>query len=161
MGQYGADLTFLRPFFTFRLTNCEDAVATRPGLFRDFIGVLHYQLLEAPSDFFVDVISTNNFLAALLQTFFSVVRECNSPFSSLLPLLLFYSSAPFFCFFFFFFFFFSLLLLTRLCIMRGHIMYGGRWGSLLFFPSGFQACFLFLLLGWGGRGGAATLIRHF
>lgn len=57
------------------LCSCEDALVSRATLFHDFIGILHYQLLEAPTDFFVDIISTNNFLAALLQNLFAVVRE--------------------------------------------------------------------------------------
>ena len=32
-----------------------------------FLGVLHFQLMEIPKDFFVDIVSTNNFLTTTLQ----------------------------------------------------------------------------------------------
>eukprot|EP00040_Diaphanoeca_grandis_P025312 m.140002 g.140002 ORF g.140002 m.140002 type:complete len:323 (+) comp30096_c0_seq2:395-1363(+) len=55
--------------------SCEDAITKYPKLFHDFIGVLHYQIREAPSDFFLDAISNNNFLVAVLQNFFLILRE--------------------------------------------------------------------------------------
>ena len=36
-------------------------------------GVLHFQLKETPADFFVDIVSRDNFLTVTLQSFFSTV----------------------------------------------------------------------------------------
>lgn len=57
------------------LCGCEEALFTRPKLFYDFLGVLLHQLQETPTDFFVDIISRENFLAVALQGYFAVVRE--------------------------------------------------------------------------------------
>jgi A1 cistron-splicing factor AAR2 len=70
------------------LCNCDEAMLQHPKLFLDFIGisvrpfihtchlqtdgtgVLHFQLRETPQDFFVDIVSQNNFLTTTLQVFF-------------------------------------------------------------------------------------------
>lgn len=49
----------------------DEALHTHTKLFIDFIGVLHFQIREIPEDFFVDIVSQNNFLTATLQEFFS------------------------------------------------------------------------------------------
>lgn len=49
----------------------DEALQMRAKLFLDFIGVLHFQIREIPEDFFVDIVSQNNFLTATLQEFFS------------------------------------------------------------------------------------------
>jgi len=36
---------------------------------------LHFQVLEIPKDFFVDIVSANNFLTTTLQVFFSNVES--------------------------------------------------------------------------------------
>eukprot|EP00041_Stephanoeca_diplocostata_P029420 m.867919 g.867919 ORF g.867919 m.867919 type:complete len:355 (-) comp23556_c1_seq4:2768-3832(-) len=57
------------------LCGCEEALYMRPKLFYDFLGVLLHQLHETPTDFFVDVISRENFFAVALQGYFAIVRE--------------------------------------------------------------------------------------
>ena len=49
----------------------DEALKVLPKLFIDFIGVLHFQIREIPQDFFVDIVSQNNFLTGTLQEFFS------------------------------------------------------------------------------------------
>lgn len=53
------------------LCSCDEALISRSQLFSDFIGVLHFQVREIPEDFFVDIVSQNNFLTVTLQEFFS------------------------------------------------------------------------------------------
>lgn len=43
-----------------------------------FLSIFHYQLKEIPTDFFVDIISDNNFLQSTLQVFFENVRCSNA-----------------------------------------------------------------------------------
>ncbi|KAF8792634.1 Protein AAR2 like protein [Argiope bruennichi] len=47
-------------------------------LMKTFLTILHYQLKEIPSDFFVDITSSNNFLVNTLQVFFENVKESNT-----------------------------------------------------------------------------------
>jgi len=53
------------------LCTCDEALPTYQDIFDALIGVLHFQVLEIPKDFFVDIVSTNNFLTTTLQVFFS------------------------------------------------------------------------------------------
>ncbi|KAM6054072.1 protein AAR2 homolog [Chlamydotis macqueenii] len=53
------------------LCRSEDAVGKYPGLYINLISVLYHQLGEIPADFFVDIISQDNFLTSTLQVFFS------------------------------------------------------------------------------------------
>ncbi|XP_032221714.2 protein AAR2 homolog [Nematostella vectensis] len=53
------------------LCTCDDALCKHPDLFTELIGVLYFQLKEAPKDFFVDIVTRNNFLTVTLQEFFS------------------------------------------------------------------------------------------
>ncbi|KAK7482501.1 hypothetical protein BaRGS_00026212 [Batillaria attramentaria] len=53
------------------LCSSDEALLTRKQLFLDFISVLHFQIREIPEDFFVDIVSQNNFLTVTLQEFFS------------------------------------------------------------------------------------------
>lgn len=53
------------------LCSCDEALQTNVDLFDGLIGILHFQVLEIPKDFFVDIVSTNNFLTTTLQVFFS------------------------------------------------------------------------------------------
>ncbi|OQV24494.1 Protein AAR2-like protein [Hypsibius exemplaris] len=59
------------------LCSCEESIHKRPQLFIDFIGLMFFQLREVPRDFFVDIVSQENFLTQTLQGFFSIVE--NSP----------------------------------------------------------------------------------
>ncbi|TRY64817.1 hypothetical protein DNTS_004417 [Danionella cerebrum] len=54
------------------LCRCEDALQRQPQLFLGLIGVLFHQLPEIPQDFFIDIVSKNNFLTSTLQEFFQV-----------------------------------------------------------------------------------------
>lgn len=53
------------------LCSSDEALASRSQLFLNFISVLHFQIREIPEDFFVDIVSQNNFLTVTLQEFFS------------------------------------------------------------------------------------------
>ncbi|KAL4228697.1 a1-alpha2 repression [Mactra antiquata] len=59
------------------LCSCESALNTHNDLFMDFITVLHFQVHEIPEDFFVDIVSANNFLTSTLQEFFSNLENGN------------------------------------------------------------------------------------
>lgn len=54
-----------------------DALKDRTDLYMKFISVLHFQVQEIPEDFFVDIVSTNNFLTTTLQEFFSNLADGN------------------------------------------------------------------------------------
>lgn len=45
----------------------ERSLLSRQSLFLNTISVLHFQLKEIPQDFFVDIVSRNNFLTTTLQ----------------------------------------------------------------------------------------------
>ncbi|KAK6173072.1 hypothetical protein SNE40_016601 [Patella caerulea] len=53
------------------LCTCEEAISNHTDLYTQFISILHFQLQEIPEDFFVDIVSQNNFLTGTLQQFFS------------------------------------------------------------------------------------------
>ncbi|NXX46967.1 AAR2 protein, partial [Tricholaema leucomelas] len=53
------------------LCRSEDAIGKYPELFSSLISVLYHQLNEIPADFFVDIVSQDNFLTSTLQVFFS------------------------------------------------------------------------------------------
>eukprot|EP01134_Creolimax_fragrantissima_P007942 CFRG7942T1 len=57
------------------LSWCDSAYTQMPYLFCDFVATLHWQLKETPEDFFIDIVSKNNFLATTLQRFFSGINE--------------------------------------------------------------------------------------
>lgn len=58
------------------LCSSEDALSKHDNLFNNFITVLYFQLQEIPEDFFVDIVSQNNFLTTTLHEFFSNVESC-------------------------------------------------------------------------------------
>jgi A1 cistron-splicing factor AAR2 len=49
----------------------DELLDTESGLFSQFISTLHYHIQDIPEDFFVDIVSRNNFLTVTLQEFFS------------------------------------------------------------------------------------------
>ncbi|XP_071958395.1 protein AAR2 homolog [Antedon mediterranea] len=53
----------------------EEAMTNQQKLFEDFISVLHFQLKEVPTDFFVDIVSRSNFLTITLQRLFSNIED--------------------------------------------------------------------------------------
>jgi len=57
------------------LCSCEEALGKLPDLYFNFIGAFHFQLEQVPEDFFVDIISGNNFLVHVLRNFFELLRE--------------------------------------------------------------------------------------
>eukprot|EP00056_Hartaetosiga_gracilis_P022432 m.30410 g.30410 ORF g.30410 m.30410 type:complete len:388 (+) comp9638_c0_seq1:245-1408(+) len=57
------------------LCSCDDAILQRPLLFTHFLRSLQEQLNQVPSDFFIDILSSNNFLVACLQGFFERLEE--------------------------------------------------------------------------------------
>jgi len=57
------------------LCGCADSILKHPKLFQDFITDLYFQMVEIPSDFFVDIVSQNNFLVKALTNFFENVKE--------------------------------------------------------------------------------------
>ena len=68
------------------LCSSEEALLEFPGLFLSFITVLHHHLTEVPEDFFVDIVSADNFLTRTLQTFFSNLETMENPAEILLGL---------------------------------------------------------------------------
>ena len=52
------------------LCMCDEALAKYPELYTQFISTIHYQIQEIPEDFFVDIVSQNNFLVSVLHAFF-------------------------------------------------------------------------------------------
>lgn len=48
----------------------DDALAQRPELFKKMIFILYHQIQEIPQDFFIDIVSRQNFLTMTLHTFF-------------------------------------------------------------------------------------------
>lgn len=59
------------------LCSSESALNSHSELFMNFISMLHFQVHEIPEDFFVDIVSANNFLTSTLQEFFSNLDEGN------------------------------------------------------------------------------------
>ncbi|XP_062886607.1 protein AAR2 homolog [Mobula hypostoma] len=53
------------------LCHSEEAVTKQKDLYSALISVLYHQLNEIPADFFVDIVSKDNFLTTTLQEFFS------------------------------------------------------------------------------------------
>ena len=60
------------------LCHCDDALANHSALYDQFITTMHFQVREIPEDFFVDIISRNNFLTSTLQVFFSNLDNLES-----------------------------------------------------------------------------------
>jgi A1 cistron-splicing factor AAR2 len=61
------------------LCTCDAALRQHPTLFHELIGVLHFQLRETPEDFFVDIVSRDNFLTHTLQSFFTFCDAASIP----------------------------------------------------------------------------------
>ena len=52
------------------MCSCEEAIGTHEELYSNFISMMHYHIKEIPEDFFVDIVSQDNFLIVVLHTFF-------------------------------------------------------------------------------------------
>ena len=59
------------------LCSCVSAVARRPRLYMQLLAVLHRHVAEIPADFFVDVVSRDNFLAGALRSLFENVESAS------------------------------------------------------------------------------------
>ncbi|XP_067678735.1 protein AAR2 homolog [Haliotis asinina] len=57
------------------LCTSEEALSVHTELFLQLITVLHFQIRDIPEDFFVDIVSQNNFLTTTLQEFFSNLKS--------------------------------------------------------------------------------------
>ncbi|XP_043840370.1 protein AAR2 homolog [Dromiciops gliroides] len=55
------------------LCRAEEAIGKYSDLYSRLISILYHQLAEIPADFFVDIISQDNFLTSTLQVFFSYI----------------------------------------------------------------------------------------
>lgn len=60
------------------LCGCDSAIEDRPSLFEEFLPVIHFQLKETPPDFFVDIVSRDNFLVKSLSNLFLGVAEAGA-----------------------------------------------------------------------------------
>jgi A1 cistron-splicing factor AAR2 len=61
----------------------DEALSQHKDLFTGFISSLHFQLQEIPSDFFIDIVTKDNFLTITLQTFFSNLEQSKTADRSL------------------------------------------------------------------------------
>ncbi|XP_046572116.1 protein AAR2 homolog [Haliotis rubra] len=57
------------------LCTSEEALSVHTELFLQLVTVLHFQIRDIPEDFFVDIVSQNNFLTTTLQEFFSNLQS--------------------------------------------------------------------------------------
>ncbi|CAN7984204.1 unnamed protein product [Ixodes hexagonus] len=56
-----------------------EAVDRHPELFSDLVSVLHFQLREVPTDFFVDIVARKNFLTDALSALFRNIADSDVP----------------------------------------------------------------------------------
>jgi A1 cistron-splicing factor AAR2 len=52
------------------LCSCVNAISVRPSLYMQLLAVLHRHIAEIPEDFFVDIITRDNFLTSALRSLF-------------------------------------------------------------------------------------------
>ncbi|KAK4007695.1 protein AAR2 homolog [Daphnia magna] len=55
--------------------SADEMVSKNPSLIMEFIGDLYFQMQEVPTDFFVDIISSENFLVKTLRVLFANILE--------------------------------------------------------------------------------------
>ncbi|XP_075249864.1 protein AAR2 homolog [Convolutriloba macropyga] len=60
------------------ICNSDSLILEMPKLFDIFLIVLHFQLQQIPSDFFVDILSANNFLVSVLHVLFTNVQSTHN-----------------------------------------------------------------------------------
>ena len=65
------------------LCSCDQGIVDHPALFRDFLGDLYFQMKEVPRDFFVDIVSSSNFLCSSLHTLFTNIKDSGNACSEL------------------------------------------------------------------------------
>jgi len=59
------------------LSSCVDAASCRPQLYMQLLSVLHRHIAEIPEDFFVDIVSHNNFLTDALRCLFENIESAD------------------------------------------------------------------------------------
>jgi len=69
------------------ICSCKDLITKRAKLFCDFIEILYHQLRQMPKDFFIDEISSNNFLGKMLENFFDNCKDGNESMKKRINLL--------------------------------------------------------------------------
>jgi A1 cistron-splicing factor AAR2 len=57
------------------LCNCDRAIVRRASFFYEFLSVFYFQLKEMPEDFFIDIISKDNFLTVNLHNLFDNIND--------------------------------------------------------------------------------------
>lgn len=57
------------------LCNCESSIKNRVKFFLELVNVLYFQLKEMPEDFFIDIISKDNFLTVNLHNLFDNINN--------------------------------------------------------------------------------------
>lgn len=65
------------------ICSCDKALAKYENLYENFLGIFYHQITEIPKDFFVDIVTSNNFLVSALSTLFSNIKSANFQSSSL------------------------------------------------------------------------------
>jgi len=60
------------------LCSCVEAIAVSPELYTHFISTLHHHIQEIPEDFFVDIVTCENFLTRSLRKFFENLESVES-----------------------------------------------------------------------------------
>ena len=56
------------------MCRCDEGLVKYETLFMDFITMLFFQMKEVPKDFFVDIVSSSNFLSSCLNSLFSNIK---------------------------------------------------------------------------------------
>lgn len=52
-------------------------IPRHPTFFMNFIRILHFQLKEVPTDFFIDIVDNDNFLVSILRSLFYNIENCD------------------------------------------------------------------------------------
>lgn len=59
------------------LCYCDENMSQYAELYNSFLMILYYQILEIPQDFFVDIVTSNNFLVSTLNVLFNSITTCS------------------------------------------------------------------------------------
>lgn len=57
------------------MCRAEELLQQYPDLYNKFLSIIHFQIHEVPEDLFVDIVESNNFLAAALRSLFANVND--------------------------------------------------------------------------------------
>jgi A1 cistron-splicing factor AAR2 len=68
------------------LCNSEDIIQKLPNLYLNLIQILYFQLKEIPEDFFVDIITRNNFLIITLHNLFDNIESIEETVDEIIKL---------------------------------------------------------------------------